>query len=100
MTHRDQPDAWQARLGEHLRAARLRLNVDQRTVARRAQIALNAVKHLESGHGATVGSLISVLRVLGRTDWIDALATPVEPSRKGQRLRASRRPQAQANYDA
>jgi hypothetical protein len=64
-------------------------------------VALNAVKHLESGHGATVGSLIRVLRVLGRTDWIDALA-PWEPEngkRSKVRQRASRRPQnGQAKY--
>jgi len=79
---------------------RLRLNVDQRTVAARARVALNAVKHLESGQGATVGSLVSVLRVLGRTDWIEALA-PSEPAqgRSKTRQRASRRPQSgQAKY--
>ena len=74
------PDEWEAELGQHVRALRLRQNIDQRQLAERAGIALNAVKNLESGKGATVRSLVSVLRALNRADWLRALAPTVSIS--------------------
>ena len=67
-------------LGAHLRALRLRLNIDQRQLAAQAGVALNAVKNLESGRGASVRSLLHVLRSLGREDWLQALAPHVSIS--------------------
>jgi transcriptional regulator with XRE-family HTH domain len=91
---------WEAELGNHLRSLRLRLDLDQRQLAARAGVALNAVRNLEAGKGATVRSLVKVLRILERTDWIEALAPPVtisplqmlkaKPSR--QRVSRKRRP--------
>ena len=84
-------------LGEQLRALRLRQNVNQQQLAARAGVALNAVKNLESGKGATVGSLLKVLRALGREDWLRALSPQVSISplqaltRKPTRQRASRK---------
>ncbi len=86
-----------ARLGEHLRSLRLRQNIDQQQLAARAGVALNAVKHLESGQGGTTRSLLKVLRSLGREDWLDALAPQVSISplqaltSSPQRRRASRK---------
>ena len=73
-------DEWQAELGKQIRALRIRQNLDQRQLAQRAGIALNAVKNLESGKGATLHSLIEALRVLKRTDWLGALAPAVSIS--------------------
>lgn len=84
-------------LGDRLRALRLRQNVDQRALAARAGVALNAVKNLESGRGATVQSLLKVLRALGRADWLESLSPTVSISplqvleRASRRQRASRR---------
>ena len=84
-------------LGEQLRALRLRQNIDQQQLAARAGVALNAVKNLESGKGATVGSLLKVLRALGREDWLRALSPQVSISplqaltRRPTRQRASRK---------
>lgn len=84
-------------LGEQLRALRLRQNIDQQQLAARAGVALNAVKNLESGKGATVGSLLKVLRALGREDWLRTLSPQVSVSplqaltRKPTRQRASRK---------
>jgi transcriptional regulator with XRE-family HTH domain len=84
-------------LGEQLRDLRLRQNLDQRELAARAGVALNAVKRLESGQGSTVRSLVRVLRALGRADWLQSLAPPVSVSplqlleSRGARRRASRR---------
>lgn len=71
---------WQAALGQHLRDLRLRRNIDQRQLADQAGVALNVVKGLEGGKGATVTSLIKVLRALGREEWLGTLAPPVSVS--------------------
>lgn len=82
--------------GQQLRDIRLRANIDQRTVADRAGVALNVIKNIESGKGATVRSAIKVLRALGRADWISTLAPIVSISplqllkSKHSRQRASR----------
>ena len=91
------PTDWEAQLGRQIRALRLRQNLAQHQVAERAGIALNAVKHLESGKGATLRSLVQALRVLNRVDWLRALApavsiSPVQMlSAKAPRQRASRK---------
>lgn len=84
-------------LGHQLRSLRLRQNLDQRVLAERAGVALNAVKRLEGGKGSTVSSLVRVLRALGRADWLNALAPAVSISpmqmlkTKAPRQRASRK---------
>ena len=74
------PSEWAEELGQQLRDLRLRLNVDQRQLARRAGVALNVVKNLEAGKGATLTSTIKVLRALGRVDWLGSLAPAVSIS--------------------
>lgn len=71
---------WEAELGRQLRSIRLRQNTDQRQLSLQAGVALNAVKNLEAGRGATVTSLVKVLRALGRADWLRALAPTVSIS--------------------
>ncbi|MFZ4438285.1 MAG: helix-turn-helix domain-containing protein [Syntrophales bacterium] len=89
-------EEWEATLGRQLRDLRLRQNVDQRQLAEQAGVALNVVKKLEAGKGATVKSLIKVLRALGRVEWMDSLAPAVSISPlqilkfKPSRQRASR----------
>lgn len=73
-------DEWEVELGSQIRGLRLRQNLDQRQLADRAGIALNAVKNLERAKGATLRSLIQVLRVLNRVDWLRALAPVVSIS--------------------
>jgi transcriptional regulator with XRE-family HTH domain len=70
----------EAELGKQIRALRLRLDLNQKQLAERAGIALNAVKNLETGKGASLRSLIQVLRILNRTDWLGALAPAVSIS--------------------
>ena len=93
---------FEAELGRQIRALRLRQDLNQRQVAERAGIALNAVKNLESGKGATVRSLAQVLRVLNHAEWLTTLAPAVSISpvqmlrRKAPRQRASRKKTAAA----
>jgi transcriptional regulator with XRE-family HTH domain len=90
-------DELELELGRQIRALRLGQNLDQQQVADRAGIALNAVKNLESGKGATLRSLTRVLHVLNRADWLGALAPAVSISpvqmlkAKAPRQRASRK---------
>ena len=85
-------------LGSRLRELRLLKNLDQNSLAERAGVSLNAVKHLEAGKGARVSSLIKVLRGLDRTGWLDTLAptvsiSPIQMLKRGsrERKRARRR---------
>lgn len=93
----DSAEEWEDELGRQLRGLRLRQNLDQAQLAERAGIALNAVKHLESGKGATVRSLVRALRALNRAEWLRTLAPPVSISpvrmltSRAPRQRASRR---------
>lgn len=90
-------DEWEAELGRQIRALRLRQNLDQQQLANRAGIALNAVKNLESGKGATLRSLVQALRALNRIDWFRALSPAVSISpvqmlkARAPRQRASRK---------
>jgi transcriptional regulator with XRE-family HTH domain len=73
-------EEWEVTLGRQLRDLRLRQNVDQRQLAGQAGVALNVIKNLEAGKGATVKSLVKVLRALGRIEWLDNLAPAVSIS--------------------
>lgn len=90
-------EEWESDLGEQMRALRLRANLDQISLAERAGIGLTAVKNVESGKGATLKTLIKMLRALDRADWLTTLAPPVSISplqmlkAKPARQRASRR---------
>ena len=79
-------------LGSLLRELRLLKNLDQASLAERAGVSLNALKHLEGGKGARVSSLIKVLRGLGRTDWLQTLAPTVSISPIQMLKRESREP--------
>jgi transcriptional regulator with XRE-family HTH domain len=96
MTESMTTEECEATLGRQLRDLRLRQNVDQRQLAEQAGVALNVIKNLEAGKGATVKSLVKVLRALDRVEWMDTLAPAVSISplqmlkSKPSRQRASR----------
>lgn len=86
---------WEVELGQQFRLLRLNRNLDQIAVAEGAGVGLSALKNLEGGRGATLKTMIKVLRFLGRTDWLAALSPTVSISplqmakNKPQRVRAS-----------
>lgn len=92
-------EEWGQIIGEQVKRLRLLKNMDQRDVAEQAGVALNAVKNLEYGKGATMKSLIRVLKVLDRVEWLNALQPEISISpmqiirsyNKAPRQRASRR---------
>lgn len=70
----------EATLGTHLRTVRLRQGHTQQQLAARASVALGALKRLETGKGATLRTLMRVLKALGRADWVDSLSPEVSIS--------------------
>ena len=60
-------------LGFRIRALRVAARLTQLELAESANVSVGALQHLESGAGATTGTLTKVLRALGRERWIDAL---------------------------
>jgi transcriptional regulator with XRE-family HTH domain len=78
--HRRTTAEWLQELGAALRGHRIRAELTQEDLARRAGISLGALKHLESGAGANLTSLVRVVRALGLEDWLATLAAPAEPT--------------------
>jgi transcriptional regulator with XRE-family HTH domain len=61
-------------LGTSIRKLRIDRNLKQSELAAQAGVSLHALQNLESGEGATVRTLVTVLRALGREEWIKNLA--------------------------
>jgi transcriptional regulator with XRE-family HTH domain len=73
-------DEWEIEIGRQLHDLRLRRNLTQQLLAEQAGVALNAVKNLENGRGTTLSTLVKVVRVLGRAEWLGTLAPQVSVS--------------------
>lgn len=71
---------WEKEFGLQIRDLRLRQNLGQVELSRRAGTALNVVKNLEAGKGSTMSSLIKLLRVLGNAEWLLSLAPEISIS--------------------
>ena len=81
-----------AELGNRLRRYRLEGNITQAELARRAGISLRTLGNLETGRDVQFGTVIRVLRSLGRLDSLDAFlpeagVSPMELLRSGGRPR-------------
>ena len=83
-------DEWEALLGAEIRNVRIANELDQASLAGLANISVGALSNLERGKGSSLKTLIAVVRALGRTDWIEALAPPVTVSPM-QMLRAGQK---------
>ena len=68
------PAEMELALGARLRALRLDRNIDQKTLAERAGVSVRALRNLEGGLGSTLRTLTSVLRALGRSEWLQSIA--------------------------
>lgn len=92
-------DELELKLGESLKSLRLLKNWDRQSLCERAGISMNALRHLESGAGATVKSLIRIVRALDREDWLGAIAPTVSinPLHMGRSKRARLRARSRKN---
>jgi transcriptional regulator with XRE-family HTH domain len=70
----------EATLGDHLRRLRIDSGITQEQLADRADLSVKSVRALETGRGSKLSTLIRVLRVLDRDDWLDALHPEPEAS--------------------
>lgn len=96
---------WEATLGEQIRRVRITRDLDQAALAELADVSVGAVSNLERGKGTTLRTLVSIIRALERTDWLESLApdvgvSPMQLLRSKQkaprqRVRASRRSRPQ-----
>lgn len=64
----------EGQLGMSLRQLRLERNLEQATLAERAGVGLRSLQRLEAGQGSTTRTLLSVLRALGREEWVKTIA--------------------------
>ncbi|MDR2957519.1 MAG: helix-turn-helix domain-containing protein [Coriobacteriales bacterium] len=90
---------WQEYLGGQLKTLRLRQNLSQDELAKRAGVSTVTVSRLEAGKGASLASFVKVLQVLRQEDWLEQLApaasvSPLQVHNLGkprQRARARKR---------
>ena len=61
-------------IGENIRALRLQKNLTQQSLAAQAGVSMTALRHLESGQGANLATLIRVVRALDKQAWLQSLA--------------------------
>ncbi|MEQ1527343.1 MAG: helix-turn-helix domain-containing protein [Gallionella sp.] len=71
---------WALKLGRQIRSIRLKLNYEQATLAEIAGVSIKAITNLETGKGATIKTLIKVLRAVNRVEWLETLAPPLSVS--------------------
>jgi transcriptional regulator with XRE-family HTH domain len=57
-----------------MKTLRVHRNLDQVTLSGRTGISVRALRNLESGSSSSLGTLIQVLRALGREQWLDTIA--------------------------
>ncbi len=65
------------RFGEALKKLRLQRNLPREEVCSRAGVSLTALRNLETGSGASIRTLVQVLRVFGKQDWLLSIAPQV-----------------------
>lgn len=63
-------------LGRRVREVRVAKRLTQTELADLANVSTGALKHLESGSGATIRTLVRVLRALGEEGWVETLGPP------------------------
>lgn len=71
------PEELAQAIGENIRSLRLQKNLTQNGLAARAGISMSALRHLESGQGANLGTLIRVVRALDKQEWLQTLAPQI-----------------------
>jgi transcriptional regulator with XRE-family HTH domain len=85
------PAELQIELGRRLRRLRLQRNINQRTLAEKAGVALTALQKLEAGRGSTVQTLVRTLKALNYLEGLEMLAP--EPTVNPLALLRSTKPQ-------
>jgi transcriptional regulator with XRE-family HTH domain len=87
---------WEATIGAQIRRERLTADIDQESLASRANVSVGALKNLEAGRGVNLKTLIRVVRALDREDWLRSLSpeptvSPIALARAMDGLREPKR---------
>ena len=61
------------KIGEHLKAVRLKQKITQQSLADAAEVSLSSLKKIEKGEIGSFDSLLRVLRTLGKLDVLQPL---------------------------
>lgn len=93
-------EEWEERLGQAIRDLRLRQNVTQAELARRANLDRTTVARMEHGKGGGIKSLVQVARALGREEWLDAFVPPAPAISPMQLLRTQQHDDARKRVRA
>jgi len=73
-------EEWEHYLGEQIRTIRIRNDLEQIELAKRADISLGALRNLENGNGSALKTIIKTLMALNKTDWLETLAPQITVS--------------------
>ena len=68
------PEELAITIGENIRSLRLQKNLTQHSLAAQAGVSMTALRHLESGQGAALATLIRIVRALDKQEWLESLA--------------------------
>lgn len=68
------------RIGENLKAVRLKQNLTQESIAQEAQVSLSTVKKIERGEIGSFDAFLRLLRILGKLDVLQPLMEEEELS--------------------
>lgn len=82
-------------IGDRLRRYRLQGNITQADLARQAGVSLRTLGNIETGRDAQLGTIIRLLRALGRLDALDSFLPPAGVSPM-ELLRSRGRPRQRA----
>ena len=70
----------EAQVGDQLRRQRMLLGWTQARLAESSNVSLGSVRRLERGQGATVTTLVSVVRALDQVGWLGQLSPQIAVS--------------------
>lgn len=85
-----------AEVGQRLRAYRVRMNLSAESVAQRAELSTTTVINAEAGRNPTLGTVVRILRVLGRLEALDSFLPEPMVSPMALLKRGSRTPRKRA----
>lgn len=83
-------------VGAQVRRLRMLDGRTQADLARQANVSLGSLRRLERGQGATVATMVAVVRALGQVAWLESLSpsvsiSPLQLSRDQRRTRPRQR---------
>ncbi len=83
----------QQRIGNKLKATRLKQNITQQSLAESAEVSLSTVKKIENGEISSFGSLLRLLRILGKLDALQSLVEeePLSPNEYYNQVHAAQK---------